>query len=273
MSVLDPLPSAATLVPAATRAPVSRPDARPPDLHGTLDEAVHRAVRRDLGRLAAVLSAPVTTVRRAAVVRHIEFLIPRLLAHHAGEDRRWNRVCVRRPDLANRAAAARSGHRAVRRAGQDVLSATRSWAAAGTGGTAVGGEDDTAIETGIDTAIAGARIALRDRVVELADLVERQFRQDERDRVLLADLLTSADWAGREVAGPESDRHRGTGRRPASVAHEVFWLVDELDPVLAARVVGRYSRPARWALRNLFSGGYNRAAHLMWVGGGDGPAL
>ena len=264
MSVLDPLPSAVAHAPAATLDPAPRVDRRPPDLRGTLDEAVHRAVRRDLDRLADVLSAPVTTVRRAAVVRHIEFLVPRLLAHHAGEDRRWNRVCTRRPDLATRAAAARSGHRAVRRAGQDVLSATRSWAAAGTDGVANGG---------IDTAIATARLALRGRVIELADLVARQFEQDERDRVLLADLLTSADWAGREVARAGADRNRAAGRRPALLAHEVFWLVDELDPVLAARVVSRYSRPARWALRNLFSGGYNRSAHLMWVGGGDGPAL
>lgn len=256
MSVLDPLPSTTTFAPAATLAPVPRSDVRPPDLRGTLDEAVHRAVRRDLDRLASVLSGPVTTVRRAAVVRHLEFLVPRLLAHHAGEDRRWHRVCARRPDLATRAAAARSGHRTVRRAGQDVLSATRTWAAAGT-----------------DLGVAEARTALRDRVVELADLVARQFRQDERDRMLLADLLTSADWSGREVARAGADRQRAASRRPSLIAHEVFWLVDELDPVLAARVVGRYSRPARWALRNLLSGGYNRSAHLMWVGGGDGPAL
>lgn len=219
---------------------------RTADPRTALDEAVHRAVRRDLRRLAAALAGPVTTVRRAALVAHIEFLVPRLLAHHAGEDRRWNRATERHPGLAPHAATARAGHRAVRRAGQDVLSAGRTWA--------VDGDLD-------------ARTDLHHRITALADLAIDQFRHDERDRPLLADALTPA-----AAAGPD-ETPRAPGRRPALVAHDLLWLVDELDPALAGPLVGRHSRPARWALRNLFSGGYNRSAHLMWRGGGDGPAI
>ncbi|TKV56973.1 hypothetical protein FDO65_19310 [Nakamurella flava] len=248
MSALDPRPLVGD-GPAVTL--TERPTARPTDLRATLDEAVHHAVRRDLQRLVQVLSDPVTTVRRAAIVGHIEFLVPRLLAHHAGEDRRWNRLCDRRPDLAGHAAAARSGHRAVRRAGQDVLSAARTWAA--------DGDRD-------------ARTTLRRRVSDLAALAAEQFEHDERDRALLHEPTLALDRPRRTTTGPGRSPRR-TGRRPASVAHETFWLVDELDPALAARIVGRHSRTARWAMRNLFSGGYNRSTHLMWVGGGDGPAI
>lgn len=248
MSALDPRPVVGD---GPTVTLTERPSVRPTDLRGTLDEAVHHAVRRDLQRLVQVLADPVTTVRRAAIVRHIEFLIPRLLAHHAGEDRRWNRLCDHRPDLAAHAAAARSGHRAVRRAGQDVLSAARTWAA--------DGDRD-------------ARTTLRRRVSDLAALAAEQFRHDERDRTLLHEPALPIDRPGRTTTGPGRTPRR-TGRRPASVAHETFWLVDELDPTLAAHILGRHSRSTRWAMRNLFSGGYNRSTHLMWVGGGDGPAV
>lgn len=231
--------------------PVTVPIPVPLDRRGLLDEAVHRAVRRDLHRLGRALAAPVTAVRRAAIVRHIEFLVPRLLAHHAGEDRHWAGICVHRPDLVARAAAARAEHRGVRRAGQDLLSATRTWAADGG---------------------ADARRALRRQVLDLNGLVTEQFRRDELDRVLLAGERSVPDH---RMPGHLTARRsrRGPARRPAAVAHEVFWLVDELDPTLAGRVVDRHSRPARWAMRNVFSGGYNRSAHLMWVGGGDGPAV
>ncbi len=63
-----------------------------------------------------------------------------------------------------------------------------------------------------------------------------------------------------------------TGRSPA-LAYRYFWLLDGLPPDAAASVVGAFSRPARWVLRNLLSGGYNRRAHLMWVGGGSGRAV
>lgn len=62
-------------------------------------------------------------------------------------------------------------------------------------------------------------------------------------------------------------------QRPTAAAYRYFWLLDELPPQLAQHVTGGFSGPARWALRNGLSGGYNRRAHLMWIGGGSGPAL
>jgi hypothetical protein len=62
-------------------------------------------------------------------------------------------------------------------------------------------------------------------------------------------------------------------QRPATLAYHHFWLLDDLPPHLAEPLTGELTGPVRWVLRNMFSGGYNRRAHLMWVGGGSGPAV
>lgn len=62
-------------------------------------------------------------------------------------------------------------------------------------------------------------------------------------------------------------------RRPIALAYRYFWLVDDLPPAAVQEVTDRYSGPARWVLRNVLSGGYNRRAYLMWFGGGSGPSV
>jgi len=62
-------------------------------------------------------------------------------------------------------------------------------------------------------------------------------------------------------------------RRPTALAYRHFWLLDDLPPHLVDEVTADLSRPAGWALRNVLSGGYNRRAYLMWIGGGSGPAV
>ena len=84
-------------------------------------------------------------------------------------------------------------------------------------------------------------------------------------------------------AGPGSARRpadRATVRlrdlpagRPTALAYRYFWLLDELPPHLAQDVTTEFSGPTRWTLRNALSGGYNRRAYLMWIGGGSGPAV
>lgn len=74
-------------------------------------------------------------------------------------------------------------------------------------------------------------------------------------------------------AGPTVRLRELPARRPAALAYRYFWLLDGLPPHLAGGVTQGFTGPARWALRNVLSGGYNRRAYLMWVGGGSGPAL
>src|SRR6188508_3005565 len=94
-----------TLDPGAVRilTPVAHGDA-------VLTDALQHAVRRDLERLLAVLAAPVTAVRRAALVEHTQFLLDQLQEHHHVLDEiSWPGVLAIRPDLtdvANRVAVA-----------------------------------------------------------------------------------------------------------------------------------------------------------------------
>lgn len=117
----------------------------------------------------------------------------------------------------------------------------------------------------------------------------RLWSRDPRRR---AELRASAETAaalfdtlrGSVPTGPDpTDRGRESRpsmrlrelpvRRPAALAFDYFWLLDDLPPDLARQVVTEFSGPARWVMRNVLSGAYNRRAFLMWIGGGSGPAL
>lgn len=177
-----------------------------------------RAVVRDLDRLRVALDEPITTVRRAALVTHVGFLVERArhfdggpgsrpsatLSRLAHEARRWS--C----DPDRRAAMSAAVENAT-----DALAGTTSPAR-------------PPIDPGRDRATADGS------VVRLRDL---------------------------------------PARRPTELAFHYFWLSDDLPPDLADELATGFSRPARWVLRNVLSGGYNRRAYLMWHGGGSGPAV
>jgi len=87
------------------------------------------------------------------------------------------------------------------------------------------------------------------------------------------DAAAPGALAGTPPAGRGAAGRAGWNRVPTRLAYRVFWLLDELEPALADPLVAELSAPVMWVLRNLFSGGYNRRAYLMWVGGGSGPAV
>ena len=114
----------------------------------------------------------------------------------------------------------------------------------------------------------------------------RLWSREPDRRPALRDVARSA--AATFTAGPDGSAGRPEGadgnrtvvrlrelpaRRPTALAYRYFWLLDDLPPNLADAVTHGYSRSARWVLRNLLSGGYNRRAYLMWIGGGSGPAI
>lgn len=99
-----------------------------------------------------------------------------------------------------------------------------------------------------------------------------QRRPQVRAAAQAAERAWAASRAGSApVAGPVGLRSL-VGGRPTILAYRYFWLVDDLPPDAVHEVTDRYSGPARWVLRNVLSGGYNRRAYLMWFGGGSGPA-
>lgn len=183
------------------------------------------ALARDLARLSGVLAAPITAVRRTALVEHVGFLVdqarsdgdapgrfPVALSRLGHESRLWARDPLRRPQV--RAAA-------------------------------------EAAELAVAAAWAG----------------------------LPADGPADGPPAGSPATSPPPDGSTGVslgalpGRRPTALAYRYFWLLDDLPPHLAPEVTTEFTGPARWALRNVLSGGYNRRAYLMWFGGGSGPAV
>lgn len=87
------------------------------------------------------------------------------------------------------------------------------------------------------------------------------------------DAATPGALAGTPAAVRGAAGQARWDRVPTRLAYRVFWLLDELEPAHADPLVAELSAPVMWVLRNLFSGGYNRRAYLMWVGGGSGPAV
>jgi hypothetical protein len=62
-------------------------------------------------------------------------------------------------------------------------------------------------------------------------------------------------------------------QRPTTLAYHYFWLLDDLPAHAAGPLTREFTAATRWVLRNVLSGCYNRRAHLMWIGGGSGPAV
>ena len=89
------------------------------------------------------------------------------------------------------------------------------------------------------------------------------FERDGDVTAVALGALTSQDWAVIDLGAARR-------RRPTTLARELFWLLDELDPASTAALLADVPPLKMWVLRNGFSGAYNRGSYLMWVGGGLG---
>ena len=211
---------------------------------GVISDALQHAVRRDLERLIEVLAAPVTAVRRAALVEHTQFLLDQLQEHHRVLDEvSWPGVLAIRPeltDVANRVAMAHVElTEPLRRTRESVL----------------GWRSDPR-----------HRLEVLSVVRDLSAALSPVLDQD-------AELAALIDEAGSaEPAGSPAARWAWVGA-PTRLARRTFWLLDDLDPRQAGLLTERTPRSVMWILRNGFSGAYNRSTYLMWVGGGTGPEV
>lgn len=212
--------------------------------HAVADAAIRHAVLRDMDRLMGVLGDPVTVVRRAALAGHISFLLDQLQAHHRLQDEViWPRVGVARADLADLADRTRVSHAELVEPSRALRREVRRW-----------------------SSLPASRPDVLEAVTRLDARLAPVLSQDAELVPLACSALSSREWT-------EIDRHLPAKGSPTRRARRMFWLLDDLDPSLAALLLQRTPRAEMWILRNGFSGAYNRSAYLMWVGGGTGPAL
>jgi hypothetical protein len=212
--------------------------------HAVSDAAIRHAVLRDVDRLTKVLVEPVTDVRRAALAGHIGFLLDQLQAHHRLQDEvMWPRVALAHADLSDVADRVRVSHADLVEPSRALRRTVRRW-----------------------TFEPASRPDVLDAVMEFDTRLDQVLSQDGELVPLACSALPDREWT-------EIDRHLPAKGGPTRRARRMFWLLDGLDAGLADLLLRRTPRAEMWMLRNGFSGAYNRAAYLMWVGGGSGPAL
>ncbi len=265
----------------------------------TVGTALARAAVRDLRRLIGVLAEPVTGVRRGTLVTHLGYLRGQLQAHH-----RWQHQVIWPSALAGEPGVADLRERSLELQ-QDIegrlaalLRVARRWR------VAVAGESD-----GPRLDLRSAAEVLLDRLPPLLDRdaelllaacavipvagvsrIGKSGAGKSGADLSWADLSgvgrsgigrSAVDWpvidrssVGVSGVGLLSAGQSGPGHPlPTRLARRTFWLLDDLDPVTAGLLVRDLPRPVMWVLRNGFSGPYNRASYLMWVGGGTGPVF
>jgi hypothetical protein len=217
------------------------PDPHP---HAALTTAVRQAVGRDLTRLVDVLAEPVTAVRRSALIEHAGYVLDQLQGLHRLQDTSiWPIAAANVPDLVDLREQVRRRHFALGEPIGELRHAARVWQRS-----------------------AAMRQAMRSAVENLASSVAPVLELDDELVPLACSAVPVADWL-------DIDRRAPRLQHPTRVARRMLWLLDDLDPATASLLVTRRPRATMWALRNCFSGAYNRAAYLMWTGGGTGPAI
>ncbi|MET0967077.1 MAG: hemerythrin domain-containing protein [Nakamurella sp.] len=223
---------------------VSVVDSASPHQLAVTTGVVNRAVRRDLDRFISVLAEPVTSVRRTALADHVGFILDQLEAVHRLQDAAlWPAVLNRRPHLADLADRAAKAHAGLAGSIESARQAALTWKRAPVTRTA-------------------ARTALRDLTIALEPVAGQDAETVPLACAMLPDdALSRIDHAHPRPVGP------------TKVARRLFWLLDDLPPAQAQQLLAPTPRWMLWVLRNGFSGAYNRAAYLMWIGGGNGPAV
>jgi hypothetical protein len=221
------------------------------DLRTTLDrwrtapsEALALAVARDLRRFDRALSGPVTAVRRQALIGHLGFVLDRMTdAHRLLDTAVWPAAAALEPELADLAEELRTAHVGLTWPVSELRATARQWART-----------------------PENRADLLSTLRETAPRLQRVLDRDAELLPIAAHPL--GDWTSVELA-----RAAAESRLPTVIARRLFWLLDDLDDDRAALLLRGTPSYRLWILRNGFSGAYNRSAYLMWVGGGDGPAV
>lgn len=202
---------------------------------------VHSALRRDLDRAKEVLSAdPAPAGRqRAALARHVLWLMDFLHHHHAGEDRGlWPLVLQRAPAAAPLLDSLEADHARIVPAAEALVAAARAY-----GMTA-----DDAARTDLVTAL--------DALGEV--LYPHLDREVAEGMPVVSAAITESEWRQWDEA------YNIKGKSPLELGLEGHFLLDDLDPEGREVVVHLVPPVPRFVLLHGFGWLYRRQARQRW---------
>lgn len=205
---------------------------------------VHQALKRDLTRARDVLTAsPAPQGRqRAALGKHVVWMMAFLHAHHTSEDAGlWPLLRQRNPGAADLLDSMEADHARVAPAADAVEAAARAYATT------------TSDDTSADLARALEHL--------LDELVPHLDREVTLAMPVVAASLTQREWDA--VEQEHNIKHKGTRQ----LAMEGHWLLEGIDPEGYDIVVHLVPAPIRFILIHGFGRAYRREAAARW-----GPA-
>jgi hemerythrin-like domain-containing protein len=204
-----------------------------------MNAVIHRALRRDLDRLEVVSRSSMDDAQRAAVCRHVTWMLDFLHHHHTGEDEGvWPRLLDKRPDLAALVDRMSAEHAALAAGSTQLRAASDAFAADGS-------------EAG--------RARLHDAVVEMQAVTIPHLDHEEREVVpLLVETFDAGDWAYL------SKNHFRKGLSFADSGLSLMWDLDDLDPAYGSAVRDEVPGPVLWLMTRWFGGRYDREAAARW---------
>lgn len=204
-----------------------------------MNTCIHHALRRDLERLDRVSSGPVPDSRRAALGRHVPWMLDFLHHHHVGEDDGvWPRVLAKRPDLQQLVDTMAGEHAALATASDGLREAVAAWAPEGT-------EEQ--------------RQEVADAVGRMRDAALPHLDHEEQDAMpIVVETLDDEDWVYL------SRNHFRKGLSFSDNGRSMMWVLDDLEPDYAAVVRSELPALLMWLFGRLYGPAYDRDATACW---------
>ncbi len=200
---------------------------------------VHAALRRDLERARRALTGqpPPDPRQRAAIARHLTWMMRFLEAHHRSEDDGlYPVVRARRPDATAVLDVMTDDHHAVGPAITQVEAAAA---------TVAGGGDLTALVAALD---------------RLSDVLLPHLEREEQEVMpLVTACMTHGEWHAIE------QEHNLDGKSKSELGMEGHWLIDDAPPDDRAAVLGLVPPVQRLLLLHGFGARYRRRARACWT--------